>query len=268
MPRLNLFRLPAKVRRRVRRNRMAILALLALLVFLLVFPFYAVYCIYRPPRYVISYLRTKYPDVLFEVDTAQKIIALSLDDAPSAHTDEIMKILHDNDAHATFFVIGSQAEGREDTLRKLVRSGHELANHAMRDEPSRSLPINQLEQQLREVNIKLAAAYQAEGRILPNNYFRPGSGLFNYRMRDVLGNKGFRIVLGSVYPHDPQIPYPSTNARHILSMAHPGAIIICHDRRSWTAPMLRIVLPELRRRGYKIVTITDLVKSVEPLGGR
>jgi len=84
----------------------------------------------------------------------------------------------------------------------------------------------------------------------------------------MLGNRGFRIVLGSIYPHDPQIPYPSTNAKHILSMAHPGGIIVCHDRRSWTVPMLKIVLPELRRRGYKIVTITDLVKAAEPLGGR
>jgi peptidoglycan/xylan/chitin deacetylase (PgdA/CDA1 family) len=114
----------------------------------------------------------------------------------------------------------------------------------------------------------LTEAYEAEGKILPNNYFRPGSGLFNRRMRDLLGNRGFRIVLGSIYPHDPQIPYPNVNAKHILSMAHPGAIIICHDRRGWTAPMLRIVLPELKRQGYEIVTITDLVTSVEPLGGR
>jgi peptidoglycan/xylan/chitin deacetylase (PgdA/CDA1 family) len=268
MPRLNLFRLPTKLRRRVRRNRMATqLALIALLL-VLVLPFYIVYCVYKPPAYVIGYLRTKYPDVLFEETTSEKIIALSLDDAPSAHTDEIMQVLRENDAHATFFVIGSQVDGREDKLRALVRAGHELGNHAMHDEPSKSLSNDELERQVLEVKSKLTAAYTAENKILTNNYFRPGSGFFNFRMRDLLGNRGFRIVLGSVYPHDPQIPYPSINAKHILSMAHPGAIIICHDRRKWTAPMLRIVLPELKRQGYKIVTITDLVTSVEPLGGR
>lgn len=265
---MSLFRLPAKVRRKVRRNRLAMLALLSLLVLLLVFPFYAVWCVYKPPPYLIRYLRGKFPDVLFEVSTADKIMALSIDDAPSGHTDEIMQILRENDAHATFFVIGAQVEGREDTLQKLVREGHELANHAMHDEASSRLRIEELENQIREVKTKLTAAYAAEGKILPNNYFRPGSGFFTYSMRDFLGNRGFRIVLGSVFPHDPQIPYPSVNARHILSMAHPGAIIICHDRRSWTAPMLREALPELRRQGYKIVTITDLIKSVEPLDGR
>ncbi|KAH0528052.1 hypothetical protein TsFJ059_002962 [Trichoderma semiorbis] len=269
MPRLNLFRLPTTLRRRVRRNRLTTQMLLLALLVLLALPLYSVYCVYKPPRFLIGYLRNKFPDVLFEEPaTTEKIIALSLDDAPSAHTDEIMQVLRENDAHATFFVIGQQVEGREAILRKLVAQGHELGNHAMRDEPSSSLSNDELERQVKEVKAMLTTAYEAEGKILPNNYFRPGSGWFNHRMRDLLGNRGFRIVLGSIYPHDPQIPYPSTNARHILSMAHPGGIIICHDRRGWTAPMLRIVLPELKRQGYRIVTITDLVTSVEPLGGR
>lgn len=269
MPRLNLFRLPTTVRRRVRRNRLTMQALLVLLVLALVLPLYSVYCVYKPPRFLMGYLRTKFPDVLFEEPTTrEKIIALSLDDAPSAHTDEIMQVLREHDAHATFFVIGQQVEGREATLRRLVAQGHELANHAMRDEPSKRLSNDELEAQVKQVKAMLAAAYAAEGKILPNNYFRPGSGFFNHRMRDLLGNRGFRIVLGSIYPHDPQIPYPSVNAKHILSMARPGGIIICHDRRGWTAPMLRMVLPELKRQGYRVVTITDLVTSVEPLGGR
>ncbi|OAA42680.1 Polysaccharide deacetylase [Metarhizium rileyi] len=277
MPRLALFRLPTKLRRQVRRNRMATLTLLGVLAVLLIVPVYSVYCIYKPPKALIGYLRQRYPDVLFEVTTTtttttteEKTVALSLDDAPSAHTDEIIKVLGEHGARATFFVIGSQVDGngREETLRSLVREGHELANHGMHDEPASRLAVDELERQVAQVRARLAAAYAAEGEVLPNNYYRPGSGFFNYQMRHVLGNRGYRITLGSVYPHDAQIPYPKRNARHILSMVHPGAIIICHDRRGWTAPMLRIVLPELKARGYKVVTITELVKSAEPLGGR
>jgi peptidoglycan/xylan/chitin deacetylase (PgdA/CDA1 family) len=243
---------------------MATLIALVFLVGLLLFPFYAAYCIYKPPRYLIGYLRSAYPDVLWEETTTEKIIALSIDDAPSDHTDEIMQVLGENDAHATFFVIGSQVDGRMDKLQKLVHNGHELGNHAMHDEPSRSLADDRLMSEIYTVKAFLTAAYREEGKILPNNYFRPGSGFFSRHMRELLGNRGFRITLGSIYPHDPQIPYPDVNARHILSMAHPGGIIICHDRRSWTAPMLRIVLPELKRQGYEIVTITDLINSVGP----
>lgn len=261
MPRLNLFRFPAKLRRRVRRNRMATLVFLAALTVLVLFPLYAAWCVYKPPTYLIRYLRDRYPDVLFELPTNEKIIALSIDDAPSSYTDEIMEVLAQNDAHATFFVIGGQVAGREKILRRAVRAGHELANHAMHDEPSKDLDGDELKRQIYEVQGMLKTAYAAEGMELANNYFRPGSGFFNLRMRELLSQWGFRITLGSVYPHDPQIPYYSINARHILSMAHPGAIIICHDRRRWTPPMLRMVLPELRKRGYRIVTITELLAS-------
>lgn len=263
MPRLNLFRLPVKLRRRARRNRMATLLTLVALFLLVVLPFLVAYCVYKPPGFLIRYLRQKYPDVLFEVTTSQKIIALSIDDAPSPYTDDILQILSDNDARATFFVIGGQVQGRETTLRRMIRAGHELGNHAMHDEPSMNLKPEELKEQIQEVREKLETAYEAEGKPLTNSYFRPGSGFFNQRMREAARDWGFRITLGTVYPHDPQIPYPSVNARHILSMAHPGAIIICHDRRGWTPPMLRAVLPELRRRGYKVVTITELLESVK-----
>jgi peptidoglycan/xylan/chitin deacetylase (PgdA/CDA1 family) len=247
---------------------MTTLTLLAILAVLLIFPIYSIYCIYKPPKALIGYLRQKYPDVLFEVTTEEKIVALSLDDSPSAYTGEIMDVLKEYGAHATFFVIGSQVDNREETLRALIREGHELANHGMHDEPASKLGMDELERQVKEVKGKLVAAYEAEQKILPNNYYRPGCGFFNYHMRDMLGNRGFRITLGSVYPHDPQIPYPKRNAKHILSMVHPGAIIICHDRREWTAPMLKMILPELKKTGYKIVTISDLAKTIEPLGGR
>ncbi|GAO15557.1 uncharacterized protein UV8b_02954 [Ustilaginoidea virens] len=271
MPRLALFRLPTKLRRQARRNRistLAVLAAAAALLLLVLLPLYLVYVVYKPPRALIGYLRHKYPDVLFEVATQDKLVALSLDDAPSAHTGAIMDVLRASGARATFFVIGAQVPGREDTLRRLVREGHELANHGMRDEPASRLGPEQLAREAGEVRDALVRAYAAERAVLPNNYYRPGSGFFNYRMRDVLGRRGYRIALGSVYPHDPQIPYPLRNAEHILSMVHPGAIIICHDRREWTVPMLQVVLPELKQRGFRVVTISELVKTAEPLGGR
>jgi len=239
---------------------MKTLLFLIFLVLLLVVPFYV---IYKPPAALIRHFARKWPDVLFEVETKKKIIALTLDDAPSVHTRQIMELLRANDAKATFFVIGSQVEGREDRLRELIRNGNELGNHAMHDEPSRSLSDEKLESEIYEVRQMLRDAYEKEGIDPPNNYFRPGSGLFSDRMRRLVDRLGYRIVLGGIYPHDPQIPYWWMNANHILSMLRPGAIIICHDRRSWTVPMLKKVLPEAKRRGYKFVTVTELLKEAE-----
>lgn len=221
------------------------------------------YFIYKPPAFLIRYLQRRWPDVLWHVSKSSNIIALTIDDGPSEYTNEIMQILKSNDASATFFIIGSQVAGQEKTLQDLIRNGNELGNHAMHDEPSRSLSDAILVDEIQSVEVMLNKTYAAVDAEPPPKYFRPGSGFFSERMRKVLGRLGYRLVLGSIYPHDPQIPFWRVNANHILSMLQPGGIIICHDRRSWTVPMLRKVLPEVRRRGYRIVTVTELIREAK-----
>ncbi|CAK7271268.1 hypothetical protein SEPCBS119000_004514 [Sporothrix epigloea] len=281
-----LLRLPSKLRRRARRQRMATLLVLPALVGLLLLPFYIVY---KPPRPLISYFVSRWPDVLWRVDlpivvtsgdpterpAQRKLVALTLDDAPSEYTSGILEVLYEHDAHATFFVIGSQVSGRQGVLREALASGgHELANHGMHDEPARSLSDGELEQQVAEVDGMLQQIYDSVqvgrqggganpdlARTKPPRFFRPGSGFFSDRMRALVTRLGYQLVLGGVYPHDAQINYPWVNARHILSMLRPGAIVICHDRRSWTAPMLRKMLPAAIKQGYQFVTVTELLEA-------
>jgi peptidoglycan/xylan/chitin deacetylase (PgdA/CDA1 family) len=225
----------------------------------LIAPFYI---IYKPPGFVIDYFQRSWPAVIWHVSTSKKIVALTIDDAPSEYTSGIVKLLDTNNAAATFFVIGSQVEGREEALEHIVRHGNELGNHAMHDEPSRSLSNSELAEQVRLVHAKIDSAYTAAGIEQRQLYFRPGSGFFSTRMLENVAKLGYRLVLGSIYPHDPQISYWRINAAHILSMVRPGGIIICHDRRSWTIPMLEKVLPELKRRGYKVVTVSELMREM------
>ncbi|KAI1828526.1 polysaccharide deacetylase [Xylaria intraflava] len=262
MPRLlsTIFRLPSKLRRRARRRRMTTLLTLLAIFVLLVAPFYI---IYKPPAGLIGYFARRWPDVLWQVHTNRKMVALTIDDAPSQHTEEILEILNSYQATATFFVIGGQVAGREDILADIVRSGSELGNHAMHDEPARSLSDEELRDQIETVREKIRTAYKTGGAAMPPQYFRPGSGFFSDRMRRLVDKLGYRLVLGSVYPHDAQIQWPWVNSRHILSMVRPGAIIICHDRRSWTPAMLRTVLERLRRDGYQVMSLTKMLRETE-----
>lgn len=275
-----LFTLPNRLHRRARRSRMnTLLSLLSLL--LLTFLLLA-YCIYKPPSYLINHFQRKWPDVLWKINTSTSRIALTIDDAPSDYTRSILKILADNNVHATFFVIGNQVQGREDVLRDMVLAGHELGNHAMKDEVSNTLSDATLVEQIHVVEEKIRAAYSAASDFLsdsssatndidettkqniargPPHYFRPGAGWFSARMRRTLKGLGYRLVLGSIYPHDAQVSYSGVNARHILSMLRPGGIIICHDRRSWTLPMLETILPKIRQRGYTIGTVSALLQA-------
>ncbi|KAL4919793.1 hypothetical protein BDW62DRAFT_178467 [Aspergillus aurantiobrunneus] len=314
---------------RRKRQRLLTLALPVLALLTLTLPFYI---IYKPPHLLISYFVRKYPDILWEVPTlkpgAQPIVALTIDDAPTQFTPQILSLLRKHDAKATFFLIGNQIPGREWLMRDAINEGHELANHALYDERSKDRSDQELAAQMQAVQSQIQRIYAMAGRQAeahdevklddieqdslfasgagagsgsgsgsrsgsggaseqqprrvendegqrlsevgesipavpggPARYFRPGSGIFTDRMRALVQREGFRLVLGSVYPHDPQVSVPWVNAAHILSMVRPGSIIIVHDRRSWTPETLSIVLPELKKRGYRVGTVTDLLKE-------
>lgn len=252
-------------RLRTRPLRQRLLTMLLLVICVCTVIFMPLYVIYKPPSSLIRHFQRRWPDVLWHVSTKSRIIALTIDDGPSQYTREILSVLRENEATATFFIIGSQAResDQKEALKEIVRSGNELGNHAMYDEPSRTLDDGVLSDQIQSVEQLIAESYSAAGIENPPKYFRPGSGIFNKRMRDMVKMLGYRMVLGSIYPHDPQVPYWKLNANHILSMLKPGSIIVCHDRRSWTVPMLQKVLPEARRRGYRIVTVTELLRAAE-----
>ncbi|OJJ38294.1 hypothetical protein ASPWEDRAFT_35918 [Aspergillus wentii DTO 134E9] len=220
----------------------------------------ALYLIYKPPLFLIQYFQRRWPDVLWQVSTSSKTIALTIDDSPTSNTNEIMEILKTNQSTATFFIIGSYVTGHETTLQNLINDGNELGNHAMFNKSSRSLSDATLIYQIQSVEEIINRAYAAVHIESPPKYFRPGSGFFSTRMRKVLDKLGYRLVLGSIYPYDPQIPFWRINASYILNILRPGAIVVCHDK-NWTIPMLREVLPKIQQKGYRIVTVTELLKE-------
>ena len=142
------------------------------------------YIIYLPPVLLIRYFQHIWPDTLWLAATSKKIVALTIDDAPTDCIDDILDVLEKYKVRATFFIIGTSALGRETNLERMVRSGHELGNHTMEDKPSISLGELELKSQLDEVRRKIIEpAYDAAHREHPPNYFRPGSGFFSSWMR-------------------------------------------------------------------------------------
>jgi len=65
-------------------------------------------------------------------------------------------------------------------------------------------------------------------------------------------------IRGSIFPWDTFHPPLACMRWFVLTNAHPGAILILHDRRDTlpaTMALLRQVVPALRRRGYRFVTL-------------
>jgi peptidoglycan/xylan/chitin deacetylase (PgdA/CDA1 family) len=210
--------------------------------------------VFQPDK-VVAILAKHSPDVVYLVDTQEPVVALTIDDGPDpVGTPRILDVLRQHDAHATFFLITSRIPGNEEIVVHTVEEGHELANHLTTDDPSIVLPPAEFERQLLE-------SHRALSRFSDAHWFRPGSGWYNAEMLSILHQHGYRCALGSVYPFDPQIPSTWFASHYVLRNVRPGSIIVLHDygaRGERTASALATILPELNRRGFRVVTLSEL----------
>jgi len=207
------------------------------------------------PDWIVARLAKQSPSVAYFVETEEPVVALTIDDGPDpATTPNILDVLKRHGAHATFFLIASRIQGNEEVVARTVEEHHEIGNHLTTDEPSVLLDGAEFERRLLEADGVLSQFAEV-------HWFRPGSGWYNREMLSILDEHGYRCALGSVYPFDPQLPSAWFAARYVLWAVRPGSIIILHDyggRGERTAAALAAILPELSRRGWRVVALSEI----------
>jgi len=208
------------------------------------------------PTLVVEWAKRGDSGVVFAVDTHERVVAITIDDGPSAATPEILKVLDDHGSRATFFLIGSQIEAYPELAEQIVEAGHEVGHHMMEDRPSNALSDEEF-----------IRRFDRMDRILDDlggsRWFRPGSGWYDDDMVRTAAERGYRTVLGSVYPYDAHIPWTGFLSWYVRQHTTPGSIVVLHDgpeRGVRTAEVLRSVLSDLDRRGYRAVTLTELTE--------
>ena len=207
------------------------------------------------PEWIIGKLRRTSPDVFYSADIQEPYVALTIDDGPDSETTtQILNLLDQHGAKATFFLISEHIAGNEELVKRMVSGGHELGNHMTTDESSIQLPLDEFEEKLTEAGETLSQFSKIR-------WFRPGSGWYNQDMLDLINKYNYQCVLGSVYPYDPQLGSAWFSIKYILWKVSPGDVIVLHDHHSRgrrTIEVLKVVLPELAVRGYELVTLSEL----------
>jgi peptidoglycan/xylan/chitin deacetylase (PgdA/CDA1 family) len=208
-----------------------------------------------PPLWLVDRVAAAFPGCLYRVRTGEPVVALTLDDGPDDRTTpRILAELRRNGASATFFLIGERVPGREPLVRRLVAEGHEVGNHLMRDRPAILLQRDEIARDIEQSHALLAS-------LAPLRWARPSSGWYSRETVAALARQGYGCALGSVYPWDATIPSSAFASWYIMRNVRPGSIIVLHDggaRGRRTATTLATVLPELRRRGYRVATLSEL----------
>ncbi len=217
------------------------------------------------PFSLTSRIAASHPECVFYASTSSRVVALTVDDGPdSSTTPQILNLLRRHSAHATFFMISSRAAGNDSLIRRTLREGNEIGNHMSRNEASIRLSPREFERSLIEADTVLR-------KFATLRWLRPGSGWFNDSMIATMQRHRYRCALGSVYPFDPQLPFARYSLRTILGHVRPGSIIVLHDggyKGRNTIRVLTRLLPELARRGYSVVTLSQLMSAPEEAAKR
>lgn len=189
---------------------------------------------------------------------ADKVLALTFDDGPDPDlTPKVLDLLKQHGFKATFFVIGSQAEKYPDLVRKILSSGHEVASHSYNH---RDLTQISLEGLVEEFVRSSDILKQISGQ--PPSWFRPPFGAFDERVISQASKHSQRLALWTnIGPQD--IPGPIL-VKRVLSSAREGAIILLHDNQEITLNVLEQVLPSLKAKGFRSVTLTEMTGSLSP----
>ncbi|MFB7156476.1 MULTISPECIES: polysaccharide deacetylase family protein [unclassified Lysinibacillus] len=199
-------------------------------------------------------------EVVWDINTKDKIIALTFDDGPHPkYTAAILDLLEKYDAKATFFIIGKNAEKYPDLVLRSYSEGHELANHTY-SHPFKA-SVAELQAQLRKTK---AIIYGITG--FAPILFRPVGGYYNDQMINAAVKDGYKVVMWSWHQDTQDWKQPGVNkiVQKVMNGSKPGDVILFHDGggdRTQTIKALEEILPELKKQGYTFVTISELIKS-------
>lgn len=187
------------------------------------------------------------------VDTNAPMVALTFDDGPNPdYTRRILKVLEDNYSHATFFVVGTNAEKYQETLQAIVSSGNEIGNHTYSHANLTDIAPEDVEEEIDKVN---RAVKKATGEIA--TVIRPPYGAYN---DDVLNQLQQPVVLWDLDTED----WDSRNAQvivdNIIANLDDGDIILMHDIYESTAEAVELLVPRLKEMGYQVVSVSEMAE--------
>ena len=201
------------------------------------------------------------PATYAQVRVDQPYIAMTFDDGPSsATTPRLLEILKQRNIKATFFLIGENAASNPDIVRRILADGHEIGNHSWTHPQLSKLSDDRV---TAEITNTQDAIKDASG--FTPTLLRPPYGAITARQREWIESQfGLNIILWSVDPFDWKRPGPSVITQRILSQTRPGAIILSHDIHKQTVDAMPATLDGLLAKGYKFVTVTQLIAMNKP----
>ncbi len=193
-------------------------------------------------------------DGSYNPDKKKAMLALTFDDGPGQYTMDLLNCLEENNAHATFFMLGECAQYYPDEIRKMVEIGCELGNHSWDHSDQTTISLDAVAKQFSDTDDVLR---EACGRISTVARMPYGNG-----NSDVYATVGKPCFFWSLDSLDWKYKDVSLDYQEIMGGdLSDGSIILMHDIHQPSVETAKRIIPELIAQGYKLVTVSEMAEA-------
>ncbi len=176
------------------------------------------------------FLSSVFPEIIFRINTSEKVLYLTFDDGPTEITHWVLDELKKHNARATFFCIGDNIEKNSSLYHKIIEQSHSVGNHTMHhlngwktgtkkyldDVAECNSVLNSFQQQTTNNKQQTFLFRPPYGRITPSQYFSV--------------KKNHRIVMWDVLSRDYDKNFSSQKClERVITKSKPGSVIVFHD---------------------------------------
>ena len=194
-------------------------------------------------------------DGSYNSEKKRPLIALTFDDGPGQYTDKLLDCLEENNAHATFFMLGQLVDQYPETVKRMVELGCELGNHSWDHQNMLDLSLDGVVKEFGDTDQALIDACGQESTVI-----RPPYG--NYT-DDIIAAVGKPFILWSIDSLDWKYLDADLDYNGIMNDSNlgDGAVILMHDIHGPSVDAALRLIPALVDQGYKLVTVSEMAEA-------
>ena len=181
-------------------------------------------------------------------------IAFTFDDGPGEYTDELLDCLEENNAHATFFMLGQNVGSWESTVQRMADIGCEIGSHSWDHPNLYDLSMDSVAKQFSDTDAALEKACGQKASVARAPY-----GNWSDDIISTVGKPFFTWSLDSL-----DWSYLDVNKDYDEVMngdLTDGSIILMHDIHEPSVQAAIKMIPELVQKGYKLMTVSELAAA-------
>ena len=198
--------------------------------------------------------------LIANVETDEKVVALTFDDGPGQNTSGILDILREYDVKGTFYLTGYEIENNFEDAKRIVQDGHEIGNHSYSHQRMVFKSPSFIKKEIESTD-ELIRQIGFEGEIT----FRPPNGKRLVLLPYYLSKEDRNTILWDIEPESyPEIASDSNKiVNHVLEKIKPGSIILLHvmyESRRESLNSVEKMITALKEKGYTFTTVTELLE--------